>query len=186
MSHNEPLRKGIVIRYEGHLFTVADFHTVQQGKQKPTVHVKLRALQDGRAVERTLDQLGTIEEVASEIRDMQFLYVSGQEHVFMDLTTFEQYPLTNAQVGTAAQYLVEERTYRVLCVDGQPLAVQLPPMIAIEIADTAPPEHAGGGNSVFKEARLASGRTIMVPLFIKTGDKVRVNSETGAYEGKEH
>ena len=84
MSHVEQLRKGMVLRHEGHLLTVVDFHTAQSGKQKPTVHVKLRALHDGHPVERTLIQLGTIDEVASEVREMQYLYVTGSERVFMD------------------------------------------------------------------------------------------------------
>ena len=71
-------------------------------------------------------------------------------------------------------------------MDGQPVALQLPPTITLQVTDTAPPEHAGGGSSVYKEATLASGRVVMVPLFIKTGDKIRVNTETGEYLGKEH
>ncbi len=186
MSQVEQLRKGMVLRHEGHLFTVVEFHTAQSGKQKPTVHVKLRALQDGHPVERTLAQLGMIDEVASEVREMQYLYVAGNDRVFMDSQTFEQYPLSHAQLAGAEDYLVEEQTYRMLCVEGQPVAPQLPPAVVMEIVDTAPPAHAGSASSVLKEARVGSGRTIMVPMFVKKGDKVRVSTDSGEYQGKEH
>jgi elongation factor P len=186
MSQVEQLRRGMIIRHEGQLYTVADFHVAQSGKQKPTVHVKLQALRDGHPVERTLAQLGTIEEVATELRDMQYLYVSGAQRVFMDTETFEQYTLGAVQLAGGEDYLVEEENYRFLCVEGQPVTLQLPPAVVLEIADTAPPEHAGGGSSVYKEAKLASGRTVMVPLFIKKGNRIRVNTANGEYQGKEH
>jgi elongation factor P len=186
MSQTEQLRKGMVIRHEEHLFTITDFHTAQSGKQKPTVHVKLRSLHDGHPVERTLAQLGTLEEVPSQVRELQYLYASGRERVFMDMSDFEQHTLGAAQLGGGEDFLVEEQIYRFLSIEGRPVALQLPPMIAIEVVDTAPPEHAGGGSSVNKEAKISGGRTVMVPLFIKNGDKIRVNTQSGAYEGKEH
>jgi len=185
MAQIEQLRKGMVIRHEGQLYTVMDFHVAQSGKQKPTVHVKLRAVRDGRQADRTLDQLGTIDEVSSEVRDFQYLYASGRERVFMDLETYDQHSLHEDQLGEAVHYLVEEQPYRFLVVEGRPAVIQLPPTIAMQVVDTAPPEHAGGGSSVYKEARLASGRMIMVPLFIKTGDFIRINTVTGEYQGKE-
>jgi elongation factor P len=186
MSQVEQLRKGMVIRHEGHLYMIGDFHVAQTGKQKPTVHVKLRSLKDGKQAERTLDQLGTLDEVASEMREMQYLYSSGQEHVFMDTETYEQYPLERSQILDASDYLVEEQTYRFLSIEGQPVSLQLPPSLTMEVVDTAPPEHAGGGSSVYKEATVVSGRVVMVPLFIKKGDKIRINTGNGEYQGKEH
>lgn len=185
MSHLEPPRKGTILRHEGHLYVVADSRVAQSGKQKPTVHVKLRAL-DGHSFERTLDQLGTFAPVPSEVREMQYLYASGAERVFMDTVTFDQHNIPDSRLGDAVQYLAEEQLYRFLCVDGQPISLQLPAIMVLEVADTAPPEHAGGGSSVFKEARLNTGRVVKVPLFIKKGDKLRVKTDTGEYQGKEH
>ena len=185
MSQTEQLHKGMVIRHQGHLFTITDFHVAQTGKQKPTVHVKLRALKDGKQSERTLDQLGTLEEVPNQVTEMQYLYASGGERVFMDTQSYEQYALDEALFEDTRDYLLEEVSYRFLTVDGQPVALQLPPSVVMEVTDTAPPEH-GGGNNVYKEATLASGCTIMVPLFIKVGDRIRVSTENGEYQGKEH
>ena len=186
MSATEGLHKGMVIRHEGLLYTVLDFKVAHTGKQKPTVHVKLRAVKTGHTGERTLDQLGKIDEVPAEFRQMQYLYTSGQERVFMDTETFEQYPLMDDMLADSVDFLVEEETYRVQMIEGQPVALQIPPLVILEVADTAPVEHAGGGSNVYKDARLNSGITIQVPLFIKNGDKIRVKAENREYQGKEH
>jgi elongation factor P len=176
----------MVIRHEGHLYAVVEFGTSQSGKQKPTVHVKLRDLKSGHAAERTLDQLGKIEEVESEVRHMQYLYASGNERVFMDTESFEQFTLGKDFLAEAMGFLVEEETYRFLVVEGHVLSAQLPDILILEVKETAPVSHGGGLSTVTKEATLASGLLIHVPLFIKIGDKVRVNTSTRQYIGKEH
>ena len=186
MSLTEDLHKGMVIRHEGQLFTVLDFNVAQTGKQRPTVHVKLRSLTTGHTGERTLDQLGKIEEVPTEIRQMQYLYSTGKERVFMDAETFEQYPLGEDVLGDGIPFLVEEETYRFLTVEGQVVGIELPPVVVLEVVETAPVEHAGGSTNVQKEARLNSGLVIHVPLFIKNGDRIRVKTENREYQGKEH
>jgi elongation factor P len=186
MSRTAELKKGMVIRLEERLYRVVDFHIAQTGQQKPRVHVKLRSLTGGHGTERLLDQMGRIEEVEAEVRPMQYLYASGREHVFMDSESFEQYPLPEEIVANARDFLVENETYRLLTIEGQPAEIQLPTHLVLEVAETAPVEHAGGVSNVSKEATLASGLTIQVPLFIKTGEKVRVHTETREYLGKEH
>ena len=150
------------------------------------MHVKVRHLKSGHTSERSLDELGNLEEVPAETRNMQYLYASNDGHVFMDTESFEQYTLPREVLGDAVPFLVEEETYRFLAIDGQPVSAQLPTHVVLTIANTAPPEHGGGGSSVLKEARLASGLVIHVPLFIRTGDKVRVKTDTREYLGKEH
>jgi elongation factor P len=186
MSVTHDLHKGTVIRHEGQLFTVLDFNVAQTGKQKATVHVKLRSVSTGHTGERTLDELGKIEEVPAEIRHMQYLYASGNEHVFMDNETYEQYPLNEDMLGDAVNFLVDEEAYRFQMIEGQPVALQLPPIVVLEVTDTAPVEHAGGSTNVQKEAKLSSGITVQVPLFIKNGDKIRVKTDNREYQGKEH
>ena len=186
MSLTDDLHKGMVIRHEGQLFTVLDFRVAQTGKQRPTVHVKLRSVKTGHTGERTLDELGKIEEVPTEIRHMQYLYSAGQERVFMDTETFEQYPLGEDILGDTAPFLVEEEAYRMLTIEGQVVALQLPPVVVLEVVDTAPVEHAGGSTNVQKEAKLNSGIVTQVPLFIKNGDKIRLKTDNREYQGKEH
>jgi len=186
MALADQLHKGMVIRHEGELFTVLDHKLAQTGKQKATVHVKLCSLRSGHTGERTLDELGKIEEVPSEIREMQYLYRDGAERVFMDTETFEQYPLDEDVLGDSIPFLLEQESYRFLVVDQQVAAIQLPSIVVLEVVDTATVEHAGGATNVQKEAALASGLVIPVPLFVKNGDKVRVKADTREYLGKEH
>ena len=186
MALTDDLHKGMVIRHEGQLYTILDFTVAQTGKQKATVHVKLRAVKTGHTGERTLDQLGKIEEVPTEVRPMQYLYASAQEWVFMDTETYEQYPFTEEMLGESPAFLVEEETYRIQLIEGQPVSLQLPPVVVLEVVDTAPVEHAGGSTNVHKEAKLNSGIVVHVPLFIKNGDKIRVKTDNREYQGKEH
>lgn len=186
MSQLEQIRKGMVIRHEGQLYIVLDYTKAQTGKQKATVHVKLRSPAGGHTTDRTLDQLGKIEEVPTEVRQMQYLYSSGRERVFMDNESFEQYPLEEEVLGDSIPFLVEEDTYRFLTIEGRPLSLQLPTVVVLEVVDTAPVEHAGGSTNVQKEAKVASGLIVRVPLFIKNGDKIRVGTDHRDYQGKEH
>ena len=186
MSLTDDLHKGMVIRHDGELYTVLDFRVAQTGKQKPTVHVKLCSVKTGHTGERTRDELGKLEEVPTEVRQMQYLYASGQERVFMDTETFEQYPLVEEMLGDAVPFLVEEETYRIQMIEDQPIALQLPQVVVLEVVDTAPVEHAGGSTNVYKEAKVNSGIVIHVPLFIKNGDRIRVKTGNREYQGKEH
>ena len=185
MSVTEGLHKGMVIRHEGQLYTVLDFHGSQKGKQKATVHVKLRAISTGHTGERTLDELGKIEEVSTEIRHMQYLYADRTDCIFMDVESYEQYPLSGEVLGDAVSFLVEEETYSVMTIEGQPVSLRLPPIIVMEVVDTAAPQHSGGGSNVSKDAKLSNGLVIHVPLFIKNGDRIRVKTEDREYQGKE-
>jgi elongation factor P len=186
MSLTHDLHKGMVIRHRGELFTVLDYRVAQTGKMRPTVHVKLRSIKSGHANEKTLDELGKLEEVAAETRPMQYLYAGGGEWVFMDTESFEQYPIGADMLGDFVDLLVEQETYRFLMIEGQPVSIQFPSAMVLEVVDTAPVEHAGGSTNVQKEARLSSGVVVQVPLFIKNGDKIRVKTDTHEYQGKEH
>ena len=186
MSSVEQLHRGMVLRHEGRTYMLMDFFTAQSGKQKPTVHLKLRDLKSGHASERTLDQIGKIEEVEAETRSMQYLYASGAERVFMDAESFEQYMLGKDALRDGLDFLVEEETYKFFVVEGHVAGLQLPDIIVLTVTETAPVEHGSGHTAVTKEATLASGLVVHVPLFIKTGDKIRVNTSTRQYVGKEH
>ncbi len=186
MSLTDNLHKGMVIRHEGQLFTVLDYRTARKGKQKPTVHVKLRSVSSGHTGERTLHELGKIEDVPTAVRQMQHLYTVGNESVFMDTETFEQYTLDADLLGGSVSFLVEEETYRIQMIEGQPIALQLPLIVVLEVVDTAPVEHAGGNSNVYKDAKLKSGIFVQVPLFIKTGDRIRLKTDNREYQGKEH
>ena len=181
-----PLKRGMLIRHQEHLYVVTDFQERRTGKQRATVHVALRDTRDGHQVDRTLDQLGSIEEVPSAYRDLQYLYPAAEAWVFMDTESFEQYELTEAQLHGCQPFLKEGEAYRSLFADEQPLSLELPDVVSLQVASTAPPAHSVGVQSnVMKEAELENGLEVRVPLFIKNGDTVRVNRRDKTYVGKE-
>lgn len=183
---NIPLRKGMMIRHQNHVYVVVDFHEHHSGKQKPTVHVALRDVRDGRPVDRTLNDLLPIEEVPHAWRMMQYLYPKGQARVFMDTESFEEHELTGAQLGERAAFLAEGQEYRVMFLDGAPVSLEMPDIIPLKVTNTAPPAHAiGVSSNITKEAVLENGIEVRVPLFIKTGDLIRVDTRTRTYAGKD-
>lgn len=184
---NIPLKRGMFLRHQNHVFVVDEFHERHTGKQKPTVHVHLRDIRDGRPVDRTLDDLLPIVEVDHAYRRMQFLFAKGDQHVFMDAETFEETPLSAAHLHGTEPFLNEGDEYRVMFVDGSPAQIELPEIVPLKVTLTADPSHGvGASTSITKEATLENGLEVRVPLFIKTGDVIRVDTRTRAYAGKDH
>lgn len=117
---------------------------------------------------------------------MQYLYAAGEKRVFMDNETYEQHELGEDILHDSADFLVEGETYWFLVVEGQVTGIQLPDVVVMEVIDTAPVEHTGGHMNVQKEAVLAGGLVIRVPMFIQNGDRIRVKTESRSYQSKEH
>lgn len=183
---NIPLRRGMLIRHQDHVYEVTNFQEHHAGKQKPTVHVALRDVRDGHPVDRSLDELMPVREVPHSYRRMQYLYARGATRVFMDAETFEECELGDTELGTGAAFLVDGQDYRVDFIDGRPAALVMPDMVPIKVTSTAAPGHSAGGMSnITKEATLENGLEIRVPLFVKAGDTIRVDTRTRSYAGKD-
>ncbi len=184
---NVPLKRGMLIRHQHHVYEVTDFEEHHAGKQKPTVHVALRDIRDGRPVDRTLDDLLPVEPVDSAYRKLQYLYSRGEELVLMDCESFEEYEFAADRLGNQATFLVEGAEYRGRFIDGALASVEVPEIVPLQVKLTAPAEHSvGAASNVTKEAVLENGLEVRVPLFIKTGDTIRIDTRTKAYAGKSH
>jgi elongation factor P len=182
---NVPVKRGMMLRHQDHLWYVDDVSERHTGKQRPTVHVSLREAVGTRHIERTLDELGTIDEVPSGYRPVQYLYARGEARVFMDMETFEEFELSGSALQGAEMSLKEGEEMRALFAEDRPLLLDVPEAVVLKIADTAAPTHAvGSAGSVLKEAFLENGVQVKVPLFIKTGDAVRIKTRTLEYLGK--
>lgn len=182
---NVPIKRGMLLRHQGHYYFVDDFHERHSGKMKPTVHVALRDAKDGHHVERSLLELNPIEEVTRAFREMQYLYAKGDVHVFMDSQTFDEVELADAQLHGCQPFLKEGEQFRVLFVDDHPLSLDMPDIVALRVTLTAAASHGvGTSGSVTKEATLENHLEVRVPLFIKSGDLIRVDTRTKTYVGK--
>jgi elongation factor P len=185
MALPEHLRKFMLIRHKGEVYYVLDYYESKAAQQKAVVHVKLKNVRTGHVSEIAADALGKIEEARSSHRLMQYLYARGKEHVFMDEKTFDQISLQAEMMQNELPFLVPEKEYRVLFLDERPVMLELPPTVSLKVTETAPPQRSVGGSSVYKDAKLETGVTVKVPLFIKVGDVIRVGWANREYLGKE-
>lgn len=184
---NVPLKRGMLIRHNDHIYEVADWQEHHAGKQKPTVHVALRDIRDGRPVDRSLSDLTPIAPVEHGYRKCQYLYPRGDTLIFMDSESFDECELPAARLGNQATFLVEGAEYRVIYIDGGFANVELPDIVTMKVQITGPAGHSvGTASNITKEAILENGLEIRVPLFIKTGDIIRVDTRTKGYAGKDH
>ena len=176
------LRQGIAVRLEGVVYKVLSVETHGVGgKMGAVTHAKLRNLRTGTLREWRFRAAEAVEDVEPERQTLQFLYGDAEAAHFMNPETFEQVDMEVSRLGRRAAFLAEGMTVPVEFVEGEPIGVTLPGVAEVRIDATAPPVHTQGNDSVWKEARLENGLTIMVPPFIAPGEVVRVDVESGAY-----
>jgi elongation factor P len=158
-----------------------DFQHVKPGKGGAFVRTKLKNLLNGRVVDQTFRSGEKVEKPDLMERNMQFLYREGDRYCMMDNETYEQIMLTEDQVGEARLFLIENMNVDVLFFNQEPIALELPTFVELEVAQTEPGvkgDTAAGGS---KPATLESGATVQVPLFINEGDRLKVDTRTGTY-----
>lgn len=171
----------MVVRQEGQLHQVisAEFH-MGGGKMAGVEHVKLRNIATGAVLERRFRPDERIEVVEVERRRMEFLYQDGDFYVFMDPQSYEQVSIHREQLGERVRYLKESLEVNGVFFEGNPLTIQFPEFVDLRVVVSPPPLHEQE-TSTYKEVTLENGMEILVPQFIKQGDLVRVNVETGKY-----
>jgi len=180
ISYSE-LRRGTVIDLDGEPWQVLEYQHTKVQQRTPTLALKLRNLKTGRTVDRNLAGNQKLKLAEVEQRQVQYLYRDAETHYFMDLETFDQYPLTETQLGNARNYLKEQLTLQVVVYQGSPITVELPTSVDLKVKDSPPwirGDTAQGGS---KPATLETGLTIQVPLFVHEGDLVKVDTRTAEY-----
>ena len=180
ISTNE-LKNGITLQLDIGLFQVVEFQHVKPGKGGAFVRTKLRNLKSGNTLERTFNAGIRVEQAILERSDMQFLYRDGDDYVFMDTETYDQRNVAPVALGDAADYLVESMLAQIAIYQGDIVSVEIPASVELTITETEPGiqgDRVSGGR---KPATLQTGKVIQVPLFINTGDRVKVDTRTGDY-----
>ena len=172
---------GMVIRYNGELYTVTEFHHVSPGNWRAFVRVNLKSLRTGRVIEQRFRAGEEIDSVRVEHQNWQFLYVDGEDYVFMNTETFDQQPISKSMLGDAVRFLKEQDIVELL-VDGETIiAVELPNFVEVLVESAEPGVRGDTANNVTKPAILETGASINVPLFVNPGDKIRVDTRNGQY-----
>jgi elongation factor P len=175
-------KNGTHIEVDGTVFKILEFQHVKPGKGGAFVRTKLRRAEDGAVLDRTFRAGEKFRPVRTETRRMQFLYADGSDAHFMDVQSYEQLTLPEDSVGDSLKWVVPNEEVDILYVDERPADVQVPSAVELSVAETQPGvkgDTASGGGD--KPAKLESGVTVRVPLFIDVGDRVRVDTRSGEY-----
>jgi elongation factor P len=178
------LKNGLVLNLDGQLWTVVDFQHVKPGKGGAFVRTKLKNVLSGKVVDKTFNAGVRVETANVDKREMQFLYRDGEDFVFMDMQSYDQIHVPAAVVGDAANYLLENQEGVVALHDGTPLYLELPAAVELVIDYTEPGLQGDRSTGGTKPARLQTGAVIQVPLFITSGEKVKVDTRSGEYLGR--
>ena len=184
MASTNDLKNGMVLKIEGQLWSVVEFQHVKPGKGPAFVRTKLRNVESGKNVDKTFNAGTKVETANVDKRTMQYLYNDGSSYVFMDTTTYEQLEVTPEVVGDAKNFMLENQEAIVATNDGRVLFIELPASVELLIAETEPGLQGDRSTGGTKPATLETGHTIAVPLFITTGEKVKVDTRDSSYLGR--
>jgi elongation factor P len=184
LATTNDLKNGMTLNLDGQLWGVVDFQHVKPGKGGAFVRTKLKNVLTGKVVDRTFNAGVKVDVANVDRREMQYLYREGDDYVFMDVQDYEQPRIPAATVGDAANYLLEEQTATVAFNDGVPLYVDLPASVELTVSQTDPGMQGDRSTGGTKPATLETGAQVQVPLFITTGEKVKVDTRSGDYIGR--
>lgn len=181
MATTNDLKNGIVLKIDGQLWTVVEFQHVKPGKGGAFVRTKLKNVLSGKVVDKTFNAGLKVETATVDKRTMQYLYRDGTDFVFMDNDTYDQILVSEAVVGEGAKYLLENQEANVAVHEGLPLYVELPASVELLIEYTEPGLQGDRSTGGTKPAKLETGATINVPLFLNVGEKIKVDTRDGSY-----
>jgi len=174
-------KNGMHIELEGSFWRIVEFQHVKPGKGGAFVRTKLKGLDTGAVVDKTFRAGEKFTRVRTETKDMQYLYDSGDEVVFMDTDTYEQTSLPHAAVEDALEFMLPSSSVQMLLVNGAPTGVQLPASVELTVSETEPGVKGDTVSNVTKPATLETGAVVQVPLFVNTGDRIKVEPREKRY-----
>ena len=175
------MKKGMTVKVDDNLYAIVDYQHVKLGKGGAVYQTKLKSLTDGSIRDIRLRAEEIIEEAYLDKRDYEYLYSAGNEHVLMDLETYDQISLDDDAFGDGPKYLKPNTKLQVSLYQHRPLVVTLPNTVDLEITDTAPEIKGATATNQNKPATLETGLVVSVPPFIKSGEIIRVDTRSGEY-----
>ncbi|MHA6524976.1 elongation factor P [Tessaracoccus sp. G1721] len=184
MASTNDLKNGMVLDLDGQLWQVLWFQHHKPGKGNTVVRSKLKHVLTGKIIDRTFNSDTKVDTATVDRREMQYLYLDGDDYVFMDNTSFEQFHVSAETVGDAKDYMLENQTAIVATHEGNPLFIELPAAVELEVTYTEPGLQGDRSTGGTKPATLETGKQIQVPLFITTGERIKVDTRDGSYQGR--
>lgn len=174
-------RNGLTIEYEGNVYQVVEFQHVKPGKGAAFVRTKLRNIKNGGVVEKTFRPTEKCPQAHIDRADMQYLYSDGELYHFMDVETYDQIALNEEAIGDALKFVKENEMVKMLSHNGEVFSVEPPLFVELEITDTEPGFKGDTATGATKPATVETGAQVNVPLFVGTGDRIKIDTRTGEY-----
>ncbi|MCL2433314.1 MAG: elongation factor P [Clostridia bacterium] len=174
-------RKGVTVEIDGSVFVIVEFLHVKPGKGAAFVRTKLKNVITGGVVERTFNPNDKVERAHIETREMQYLYAESDLYYFMDMESYEQLPLSKDQVEDALPYLIDNLEVKIRFFKGAAFSVEPPNFLALKVVECEPGVRGDTATNITKQAKLETGFTLQVPIFINEGDTIRIDTRTGDY-----
>jgi elongation factor P len=181
MINTGELKKGFVIELDNELWQVVEYNHLKLGRGSAQVRMKLKNVRTGSNVEKTVQAGEKFPRVRLDHHSVQFLYEDDGEYHFMDTETFDQLALTKDILGDNVKWLIENMTIDLMTYGEEPIDVELPITVELEIVETDPGYKGDTATGGTKPAKLTTGATVQVPLFVNQGERIKVDTRTGAY-----
>lgn len=181
MYSTSDFRRGLKIEMDGKPYEIVEFQHVKPGKGGAFVRTKLKHILTGRVVDETFRSGEKVGRPDIAMQEMQYLYREGSDYVFMDLETYEQKNIPSEQVGEKGGFVKEGETVKVLLYKGQLFDMDLPASVVLQVVETEPGVQGDRVTGATKPAKLETGITVSVPLFIAQGERIKVDTRTGEY-----
>ena len=181
MINASDFRNGVTLEMDNGIWTIVSFLHVKPGKGAAFVRTKLKNIVTGAVIERTFNPTDKFPKAMIETKEMQYLYADGDMYYFMDTETYDQLALTHEQVADAIPFVKEGTNVTMRFFKGSPFSVEAPNFVTLQVTDTEPGFKGDTASNTYKPATLETGYTLQVPLFINTGDMIRIDTRTGEY-----
>ncbi len=178
------VKNGITFELEGEIFQVLEFSHVKPGKGAAFVKMKVRNLRTGSTTEKSFNSGTKLDKAMIEKKPMQFLYASGDSYNFMNMDSYEQMELTSAQLGDEAKFLKEGLTVEMMNFNGEIIGVTLPEKISYKVIETEMAVKGNTTSGAMKDAKIETGYTVKVPLFIEEGEEIIITTSDGKYSSR--
>ena len=180
------LRNGITVEYENNIYTVIEFQHVKPGKGAAFVRAKIKNLKTGAVIEKTFRPSEKLGKAHIERSDMEYLYTDGELFHFMNQENYEQIALNADILGDSLKFVKENDVVKMLLHDGKVFGVEAPIGVVLEITHTEPGVKGDTSTGATKPATVETGATVLVPLFVNMGDKIKIDTRTGEYVGRDN
>lgn len=177
----QDLRKGVTFELDGSLYRVLNYEHIKTGRGGATIRVKARDLRTGSIIDRTFPSGNRVQDVRLDHATVQYLYHEGDLYTFMDVETYEQPVLSADVLGDAVQFLKDGMTLEVVSYQGEPIDIELPTTVDLEVSYTEPGFAGDTATGATKSATLETGLKVQVPLFVDVGDLIRVDTRSNSY-----